>query len=225
MNALLLGVTPPLASISWPDASFLAAVDRSRSMVRSVWPGDIASRRAAVQADWQALPVRDGSLDLVAGDGSLSSVRYPDGYRAICRAIRRGLKPDGLVTLRVYVPPTAKEEPGDVVAELSRHATFHQFKLRLLMALQASPEEGSHLDRAHRYWTECTIDRAALAAATGWRREEIDTIDRYRGLDESYTFPALEELLPLLEESFSVQSISVPTYPFGVCCPTLVLRP
>jgi SAM-dependent methyltransferase len=225
MNALLMGVTPPMAALPWPDHSFLTAMDRSQFMIRSVWPGNVGSRRAAVRADWQSLPVRNGSVDLVVADGSLSSVSYPDGYRAVCRAIVRALKPGGMVSLRVYIPPCAKENPADVVRELPRHATFHEFKLRLLMALQTSPAEGSQLDRAHRYWTGYAIDRATLAASTGWRRQEIDTIDHYRGVDEAYTFPALDDLAPLLEEYFTITSISVPTYSLGACCPTLVLRP
>jgi SAM-dependent methyltransferase len=225
LQALLLGVTPGLAGISWPQRSFLLAVDRSESMIASVWPGNVPSIRGAIRADWLALPVRDRSLDLVAGDGSRIALRYPDGYRTLARAIRSVLRPGGVLVLRAFVRPPVAEDPGDVIAELPRHASFHQFKLRLLMALQASPEEGVQLDHAHRYWTACNIDRAALALETGWRREEIDTMDRYRGLDDVYTFPTIAELLALTAEFFAATSIFVPSYPLGECCPSLVMQP
>jgi SAM-dependent methyltransferase len=225
LSALLLGVTPALVRISWPAESFLTAVDRSHSMIQSVWPGNIDSCRGAAQGDWLALPIRDGSLDMVLGDGSPIALRYSDGFRTLCRAIRTALRTGGVGALRVFVRPSVQEDPADVIADLPSNATFHQFKLRLLMALQPSPEEGAHLDRVHRHWTACNIDRTELERETGWRREEIDTIDRYRGLDDVYTFPTLQELLALLGEFFSDTSVLVPSYPMGECCPTLVMRP
>lgn len=225
LTALLLGVTPLLARIAWPPASFLAAADRSFPMIESIWPGNIPSVRGAMQADWLALPVRDRSLDMIIGDGSPIALRYPDGHRALACAIRASLKPGGTAVLRVFVRPAVGEDPSDVVADLPRNATFHQFKLRLMMALQPTPEQGAHLDTVHRFWTACNIDRDALALETEWRREEIDTIDRYRGLDDVYTFPTLEELLHLLGEFFSDTSVLVPSYPLAERCPTLVIRP
>ena len=225
LRALLLGVTPRLARMAWPPASFLIAADRSLEMIGSVWPGNIASVRGAIQADWLALPMPERSLDMVAGDGSPITLRYPNDHRALARAMRATLRTGGTMALRAFVRPAVREDPDEVVAELPRHATFHQFKLRLLMAMQPSPEEGVHLDTVHRFWTACHIDRAALAFETEWRREEIDTIDRYRGLDDVYTFPTLEELQSVLGEFFSETSVFVPSYPMGECCPTLVMRP
>lgn len=224
LMALLLGVTPLLARMAWPAGAFLTAADRSHAMIGAIWPGDAASVRGAVQADWLALPVRDRSLDLVLGDGLLNGLRYPEGYRALALAVRAVLKSGGILALRAFVRPLVSEDPRLVIAEIVRSATFHQFKLRLLMAMQPSPEVGCDLSRVHRYWTACAIDRAALALQTGWRREEIDTIDRYRGLDEIYTFPTLEELRSLLAEFFTERSVLLPSYPMAECCPTLVMQ-
>ena len=185
----------------------------------------LAAIRGAVEGDWLWLPVRDASLDLAVGDGSLSALPYPDGYRKLASTLREKLKPGGALLLRAYVPPPAPEDPGDVMAELPRHTTFHEFKLRLLMALQRGPQEGTHLDEVYRYWSDWGIDRAALAAETEWRRDEIDTIDRYRGLKAVYTFPPRGELLALLEEYFPEVRVRVPSYPMGERCPTLVMRP
>jgi SAM-dependent methyltransferase len=225
LRALMLGVTPALVGISWPASSFLTAVDRSHSMIQSIWPGNIDSCRGAAQGDWLALPIRNGSLDMVLGDGSLIAMRYPDGFRTLCRAIRNALRTGGVAVLRVFVRPPVQDDPADVIADLPSNATFHQFKLRLLMAMQPSPEEGAQLDRVHRYWTACNIDRTALELETGWRREEIDTIDRYLGLDDVYTFPTLQELLALLGEFFPEISVRAPSYPLGERFPTLVMRP
>src|ERR1700691_4807012 len=41
LRALLLGVTPGIAGMQWPEGSLLVAIDRSIGMVRDVWPGNI----------------------------------------------------------------------------------------------------------------------------------------------------------------------------------------
>jgi hypothetical protein len=225
LHALLLGVTPGLAQISWPPGSCLTAIDRSLAMVRAIWPGDVASVRWALQADWLALPLRESSFGMVVGDGSINVLRYPEGYRALARSVRAALGADGTFALRAFVQPAVKEDPADVIAGLPRNASFHHFKLRLLMALQPSAEEGSHLNRIYDYWTGSGIDRAALALQTGWNRDEIDTIDRYQGLAAFYTFPTLEELRARLGEFFGEISALVPSYDMGKGCPTLVMRP
>jgi hypothetical protein len=79
-------------------------------MIGSVRTGNIASVRGAIQADWLGLPVRERSLGMVVGDGSLIALRYPDGYRALASAIRAGLKTGGVLALRVYVRPHVKED-------------------------------------------------------------------------------------------------------------------
>jgi SAM-dependent methyltransferase len=194
-------------------------------MIRAVWPGNLTAARGAVRADWLAMPVRDTSIDIVVGDGSPIALRYPEELRRGARNIRAAMKPGGLLALRAFVRPAAKEDPRDVIASLPRHATLSQFKLRLFMALQSNPEAGCRLDDLYRYWAACHIDRDALARATGWERAEIDTIDRYRKCRDVYTFPTLAELRSVLAEFFSHSTASIPTYPLGERCPTLVLRP
>src|SRR5262245_19607035 len=53
-RALLLGVTPEIAELSWSPALPLLAVDKSLGMVKAVWPGDTPQRRAMV-GDWLEL--------------------------------------------------------------------------------------------------------------------------------------------------------------------------
>src|SRR5262245_61791939 len=74
-RVLLLGATPRLAEMQWPDGTMLLAVDASRDVVRGLWPGNVPGRRRVVQADWRCLPVRDAACDLAVGDGSLNCLR------------------------------------------------------------------------------------------------------------------------------------------------------
>src|SRR6478609_5998579 len=76
-RALLLGVTPELATARWPDGTRLLAVDRQRAMIDALFargPG-----RDVVAGDWCALPRRAGSVDLVLADGCLSCLAFPAG--------------------------------------------------------------------------------------------------------------------------------------------------
>src|SRR5262245_21927516 len=54
-RALLFGVTPEVARMSWPSGTRLAAVDHNRTMIRGVWPGAPLGH-PALCAEWHALP-------------------------------------------------------------------------------------------------------------------------------------------------------------------------
>ncbi len=79
-RALVLGATPELASLRWPEESAVAAVDLSSVMLRHVWlPAPSApGRRWAVRGQWLTLPHPRQSMDLVLGHGSFSLVRRVD---------------------------------------------------------------------------------------------------------------------------------------------------
>src|SRR5262245_54585614 len=66
-RALLLGVTPELATI----AEDVTAVDRSQTMIDYVWPGDTKCRRAR-QGNWLELDYAADTFSLIVGDGSLN---------------------------------------------------------------------------------------------------------------------------------------------------------
>src|SRR3954468_12555969 len=67
-RALLLGVTPEIATMRWPAGSGLLAVDRSPGRLDDVWPGRAAPHGAAVRGNWLQLPVADRSRDIAIGD-------------------------------------------------------------------------------------------------------------------------------------------------------------
>ena len=78
LQALLLGVTPLLARISWPPKSFLAAIDLSRAMVESVCRATfLVCERPFRPTGWRS---RCGTR--------LSTWRWATGPRSLC-AIRR----------------------------------------------------------------------------------------------------------------------------------------
>jgi hypothetical protein len=228
LNALLLGVTPEIATMRWPAESSLTAVDGSPAMVRIVWPGDIPVKRRVVCSNWLALPLQDASCGVVIGDGSMNCLPYPNGYRRLAEEVRRVLSPDGIYILRCYIQPVAQESPDQVFAD-SFHSeavpSFHHFKFRLLMAMQQSTQTGIAVDDVYRYWTDRKIDTALLTSRAGWEKSAIDTIELYRQSATVHSFPSLAEYRSVLGEFFDEISFSSLPCTLGERCPILVLRP
>ncbi len=226
-QALLLGVTPDIATMRWPAWFSLLAIDSSSAMAKAVWPGDVPGMRWAVCGSWLALPRRESSCDIAIGDGSINCLRYPDGCRAFAQSIRAALKPEGIFILRCYAQPEVRERPEQVFEDALRGEipTFTQFKFRLLMALQRSTGEGIGVNVVYRFWAGRKTAEPLLIARTGWLKNEIDTMELYRNADTVHTFPTLAESRAILSECFDEISISFPSYYDGERCPRLVLSP
>ncbi len=225
LHAILLGVTPELARIRWPDATSLIAVDNSLAMAQTVWPGNVA-KRWVVCGDWLALPRPESSCNIIVGDGAINCLRFPDGFRALAKKVRDTLSDDGILALRCYVQPDIQEQPDDVLADIFRTTipSFHHFKFRLLMALQPSTEQGIAVNEVYKKWAIGRIDEDRLIARTGWERRAIRTIEFYRDKETVHTFPTLAELRSVLVEFFDEVSCSIPSYHLGERCPLFVLK-
>jgi SAM-dependent methyltransferase len=227
LRALLLGVTPELARMRWPERSTLLAVDNSMAMAQAVWPGNVAKKRWAVCGDWLALPRPESSCQVVVGDGSINCLRYPDGFQALAKKVREVLSDNGILALRCYAQPAVKEHPEEVFAGIfdATIPSFHHFKFRLLMAMQPSTEQGIAVNDVYKKWASHKIDEDMLIARSSWERRAIRTIEYYRDKETVHTFPTLEELRSVLLDFFDEVSCSSPSYPLGERCPLLVLKP
>ncbi|MCB0190031.1 MAG: methyltransferase domain-containing protein, partial [Caldilineaceae bacterium] len=104
-NALLLGVTPAIATMKWPRRSRLLAVDSSEGMLDAIWPGDEPGVRLARAGNWLTLPVKSGSCTTVIGDCSFNCVAFPTVVQQLAASVARVLKEDGVLILRLYVQP------------------------------------------------------------------------------------------------------------------------
>ena len=227
LEALLLGVTPEIAGMRWPERSSLMAMDRSLPMVDAVWVGTIPGRRAAVCGDWLAPPRRESSCHVVIGDGSINSMTFPEGLHSLGETVFRLLRDDGILVMRCFVQSISRESPEQIYADLQSGAigSFHACKLRLLMAMQNSPEEGIAVKEVYQSWVDRDLDPHALPSKAGWEKAAIDTIDFYRGASTVYTFPTLAQLRSVLGVFFREVTVSTPGYEMGEQCPTLVLAP
>jgi hypothetical protein len=223
LRALLLGVTPGIARMQWPEGSLLVAIDHSIGAASNVWPGNIPGRRWVVCGDWLALPIGAPS-SVVIGDGILNCLSYGD-FRRLAASVRDTLSDEGIFVLRTFVQADQREDPEVVFLDRFECSTFHHFKLRLMMAMQRGVEQGIPVNEVYRFWCNHNVDREALSLRTGWARSDIDTIDLQNGQSTVFTFPTLHDLRSLLAEYFGEIATLVPSYPGGDRCPTMVLRP
>ena len=222
-RVLLLGVTQELADIG----DELVAVDLSEGMIANVWPGDTARRRA-LRGDWLNLEFPRAHFSAVIGDGSLSTLNYPEGQRAFYAQLERVLKPGGRFVVRTFATP----EAGDTLAAVAdrawagRIANFHAFKWHLAMALVAeSGDPNIAVTEILGAFNRLFPERDKLVAATGWAKEDIDTIDVYERSPDVYSFATLTQLRSLVPRSFArVEVVPVGTYPLAERCPFLVME-
>jgi SAM-dependent methyltransferase len=217
---LLLGVTAAIAEAF----TTVDAVDINPAVVASSWPGDTESKRATV-GDWLELGGGDRRYAAVLGDGSLNMLAPPQMARLLALVIGL-LEPGGRFACRLFERP----EPAFSEADLERTASgpgplnFNAFKWQLAMHL-SSGRPTLPVAELRAAFQARWPDRAALARATGWPREAIDTIDLYEGSSLVYSFPSRAEFRQMLPEgSEAVEFLACGTYPLAERCPVLTFR-
>ena len=221
-RVLLLGATPEMADLGTQTVG----VDKNSAMAAHLWPGNTAHRQA-LAGDWLALPFARNTFSAAIGDGSLSPLPYPAGYRQLFGQLAEVLRPGGRVALRLYKAPDESESLAAVfaAARAGEIRGFHVFKWRLAMALVAAAGDPNlavveilaHFQREF-------PDRQKLAAMTGWPMAQIDTIDVYRGSPEAYSFATFEQIRQTMPASFTnPRLIATGGYELAERCPLLVL--
>lgn len=226
IEVLLLGVTPELALFPWAEQTSLRAIDSSEEMIRSVWPGDGPDRKA-VLGDWRQVPFADASFDLIVCDAGLPLFVEMASLTAVGGELRRLLRRDGRVVMRLFAPTTGLETEQSIVAatEAGEMHNFHGLKLQLLMALDARTSgQGVRLGDVWDCFERIFPDRESLARRLGCDLQTVATIDTYRGRDGRYSFRSLAEVARVFE-AFRLAQGPAGHYPFAEYCPVFSLTP
>src|SRR5947209_65461 len=109
---IILGVTPELYELPWPAEHDLIALDHSREMIETVWPGP---RESAHEGDWLAMRLPNESRDLALCDGGPILLKFPEQHRLLVQELHRLLAPRGRVVLRLFAAPEKRESVDEVL--------------------------------------------------------------------------------------------------------------
>jgi len=225
-RVLLLGVTPELYNLPWPKDTDFLAVDGSRDMIDAVWPGPEDAIRCT---DWLSLDLPEGSRDIVLCDGGLHLLRYPQAQHELIRLLRYTLSQDGICIFRLFVQPSARENPDAVIQDLldRKIHSLDILKLRLSMSLQSEAGEGVELAQVYNKLVEAAPDLEKLAARIGWPAERILIFNYYRETKYSYYWLTLEQAMNMFcsnRGGFQAHRLQIPSYGLGGRCPTIGLQ-
>jgi SAM-dependent methyltransferase len=227
-HGLLLGVTPELRAL----CDRITAVDFNSAMIEKWWrDGQGGPGQAVRQGDWLMLGAMfpSATFDFAISDACLNMLAYPHGQRALFGELEKVLKDGAPVVVRFFAAPgkARAERVEEVVgaAAAGRIGSVHAFKWRLAHALVAERGDPNIAVTAILAAFERAVpDRAALAAATGWPRAEIDTIDAYAGSANVYSFPDMEALEAVLPASWRIDSLAHGNYELAEHCPVIGLQ-
>jgi SAM-dependent methyltransferase len=226
LRALILGVTPELVRLRWPDTAEIFAIDSSTEMIRHHWTPSATVRSTVLHGSWESIPATVSALQVVLADGSLNILPNLDAIKKVIEAVRDVLTVDGLFVLRAFTRPDTAETTAEVIRAMlqGKIGSVHVAKWRLAMALHGTLADGVELQSIWKVFNE-SCERNQLSRYTGWSEESIATIDSYQGVSARYFFPTLTEFRELLNDSFREERHHCFDYELGERCPTLVLAP
>ena len=225
-RVLLLGVTPELCSLPWPNGTDLLAVDHSQVAIDTLWPGP---RDAVQRADWCSMDLPEGSRDIALCDGGLHLLDYPQGQQKLVRLLHDVLSHEGVCILRLFVLPPQPESPESVLHALldGNIGNLSILKMRLFMSMHTDPEEGVELGRVYDTLFTAIPDFEQLALTIGWPAERTAVIHNYMGLKTRFHLLTLEQTIDLfcgVPDRFRVHRVMTPCYELGQRCPTVTLQ-
>lgn len=226
-HGLILGVTPELYGLPWPDRRQLRAAERTPEMIAHVWPGNADQ---VLNTDWEHLSVEPASVDIALCDGGLHLLDHPYGQRRLFGILSDAMAAGGLLILRLFVPPARPETADDVLAALFAGdiGDMNRLKMRLGMALQDAPETGVAVHTVWQTLHDAAGDWPQLARQLGWDLEHVRAIDAYRDSTARKHYIDEPTMLSLADEAtggaFEPVGRYEPGYLMGEQCPTVLLR-
>ena len=225
-RALLLGVTPEIATMHWPAGTQLLALDGSAAMIRHVWPRRALPDAAAVRGSWSAMPIRDAACDIVVGDSSVAHQPYPDTFFAVVGEVGRVLKDGGVLVTRAFTRPEEREPVEAIFDDLrnGRIGTLDFCRWRLAAALHGDRATGTRMGDIWDVWEANVPDPRGLMRSLGWPEEAARAMENLRGGEAVLIFPTLSELRDGLVQDLDEMECEFPDYEDGDRYPILMLR-
>ena len=222
----VLGVTPEIVRLPWPDHVFVHAFDQSAEMIGALWQPHPHVPSTVTQARWQELPLENQSIRLAVGDASLNALPRLSDYPQVLSELARVLETDGLLCVRAFIRPNHRETMEAIAKDALAGSirSFHTLKWRVAMSLSEEPEYSVGTSDILGAFEAAFSNRRVLARAANWPLDVIDTIDAYRGASTRYNFPTVSALQEICAPWFFVDNLEYADYELGERCPTASLR-
>lgn len=225
---VLLGVTPELANLPWPNNIKLKAFDKNKDMIKNVWISPKKISSSVNQSLWQKMPLESGSVHFILGDGCTTQLSNRKAYKDFFKEQRRIIRNDGFLLLRCFLNTERKESNNQIIksALQGRIQFFGSLKWRIAMALLSNHHTFSiKVKKIHSTFNTLFPFRNELVKSCHWDINLINTIDTYKNSDISYTFPSLKELKILIAPQFEIIKIYYPHYELTKRCPIILMKP
>ena len=226
MSALLLGVTPAIATMRWPASTRLVALDWAGGMLRNVFPRDrVASFAHPLRGDWREIPLANACIDLALGDGCYSTFSSFDGPAHVNHEVARVLRPGGRFCLRCH---RRADEPIPVPRLFERLLCgelrdLDMFRWLLAMSIHGDSRDGVRLGDVWDAWHEHVPDARQWQDRFGWTGQALANLESWKGSRSRYLFPSLAELHALARADFDLDDCDIPEYEWGEHFPRLTM--
>jgi len=222
----LLGVTPELALINWPDNFYLKAFDQSKEMIANVWQSNPKINSSVHLSTWQSLPLSSHTIDSIIGDGCTTQLSDENAFDLLFTELNRVLKAEGHIFLRCFIRPEETESLFKISEDAltGKIEFFGSLKWRIAMSLVAGNQNMFiHVNEIYKSFNELFPDRDSLSKHTKWPIDLINTISSYQNSSMQYNFPTLKEFEALLPSTIKIKEIYYDSYELSERCPVLNL--
>lgn len=229
--ALVLGATPWLASLLAETATRTVVVDSSASMLdlcERFCKSDVSPRHINfLKSDWQSLP-HSGEISIATGDNSLSFLRFPDEWEQLLASIAGRMRPNGVVITRFLSAPAGhrKSLPIEIIENAlarSKPVNFTALRAALLFAQWHPKKFCISTEAALADFVKARSDFVRLLnLGPGTARNDLLTMEKYRGTRATYFAPPISQAIGVFEKSFQVIAVHFGRYEMSQYFPLVV---
>jgi len=214
-SVLILGVTPELRRLAIKHCCRVVAVDLHTVMIKAMNRlmdnfELVTCNEVIVKGYWLVMPFRKGEYDFILSDCSLNSLTKAETQRLLME-LKRLLKKDGYVCMRVIIYPNKKIKQGilDIFMEYrkghqeNRKKIFEDLYLKILCSIQAYDHisRKSSIAKARKEWRR-------LYRCNEISRREFEAFEDVLAKgDYSPTILKASELEELLNQHFKIACV------------------
>jgi hypothetical protein len=236
-SALVLGATPWLVRLCARQHRKVVAMDVNEEMLaladQQLHHSSNPLKRSSIhleQENWMRVHRRAERFCAVVGDNAFTFIPFPNGWHTLGRRLAARMEPGAPLIIRFWSMPPGARPQGvtQVVRAVQGFAspTSSAIRAALLFSVwdpattQIPTERALDLYLQH----QACIDRLTAACPVG-ARDDLQTMNKYRGSKAVYYAPPLDAALAVLREHFRITAVHYGPYSMAEYFPLVVAVP